>query len=176
MSTAAKPSIGPDPDFNIVEIWLRRDPARWMAGAFGGLFAAFMMWAFTAILMKSAGHEGWFLLKAFAVPVIGGKAMATGFHLHAILTGGAIFALLSVVLGMVYAHFTGTNKVGPLLAMGVVWGAFSWVFLNNLFSASFRELFVLQIPKGPALFAWMVFGLSLASVSFFDRMFHAGKR
>jgi hypothetical protein len=147
-----------------------------MAGAFGGLFAALMMWAFTAILKNSAGQEGWFLLKVFAVPVIGGKAMATGFHLHAILTGGAIFALLSVVLGTVYAHFTGTNNIGALLAMGAVWGSFAWVFLNNLFSSSFRELFVLQIPKGPALFAWMVFGLSLASVSFFDRMFHAGKQ
>ena len=173
--SAATHSSGTDGDFNLVEIWIRRDPVRWMAGAFAGLFAALVMWLTTALMARTCGNEGWFLLKAFAIPLLGGKAMAFGFHPQAIFTGAVLFGLLAAFLGVIFAHFTGTNRAKPLLAMGVVWGCFSWIFLNNLFSSSFREVFALQVPKGYALGAWMAFGIAMASVSFFDRLFRSGK-
>ena len=158
-------------EFNLVAIWLRTDPARWIAGAFAGIFSAGVMWVATLLYEASSGGDVWFLLKAFAVPALGGGAMASGFHLHAILVGCVVLGLLAIILGVVYSHMTGTNRFIPLFGMGLTWGVFSWIFLNNLFSSSWREVYVLQIPKSHALFAWLIFGVSLVSVSFFDQLF-----
>ncbi|NDD93156.1 hypothetical protein EBZ37_13890, partial [bacterium] len=65
--------------------------------------------------------------------------------------------------------FTGTNSFAPLLGMGLTWGAFSWIFINNLFAPSFLDIRALNISNGAAFFVWMVYGISLTSVAFFDR-------
>jgi len=175
MSSATQHSTPGEDDFNLVEIWLRKDPARWIAGAFAGIFSMLVMFAVTAFAMKSGGHDIWILPKAFAVPFLSGTAMASGIHAKAIVVGFVVFGLISVLLGAVFAHMTGTNRIAPLLGMGLTWGAFSWIFINNLFSSSFREVFALEISKGCAFFAWMAFGLSMVSVSVFDRVFRGSK-
>ncbi len=176
MNGATQHSQADEDSFNITEIWLRKDPARWIAGAFAGILALLVMFAVTAIASKSAGHDLWILPKAFAVPFLGGMAMENGIHMQAIATGFVVFGLMSLLLGVVFAHMTGTNRIAPLIGMGLTWGAFSWIFINNLFSASFREVFALGISKGNAFFAWMAFGLSLVSVSVFDRIFRGSNR
>jgi hypothetical protein len=53
--------------------------------------------------------------------------------------------------------------------MGLTWGAFSWIFLNNLFSPSFLSIRALNLPNSAAFFTWMVYGVALTSVAFFDK-------
>lgn len=65
---------------------------------------------------------------------------------------------------------TGTNHKGALFGVGVTWGIFSWIFLNNLFSKSWRDFYVLEIPALWAFAGWVIFGISLMSVGFYDSL------
>jgi len=157
-------------DTNLVEIWLRKDPKRIMAGAFAGAFAGLVALLFSMVIAVVFGSELWFPVKVPAVILLGGSAMDYGFHTTPILVGLIMHEVLCIVLGMVYSHFTGTNYIPALLGAGFTWGAFSWVFIQCLFTQSFTEIFALRLPHGIAFFTCMVFGLSLASVAFFDQM------
>lgn len=158
-------------DINIVEIWLRRDRARWCAGALAGSFASVVALVFSGILAVMTGREFWFPVKLGAIPFMGNSAMALGLsNITGLLLGFVFFQVLCSFLGTLYAHFTGTNSLPALTGVGVTWGAFSWIFLNNLYGPSFREFYVAGAPKGLAFLSCMVFGLSLTSVAFFDRM------
>lgn len=163
-------------EFNLVEIWLRKDPVRWVAGVMAGLFAALVMLMSTVICAKMHHSDPLFLIKAFAVPFFKGAAMEEGFHLPVIMAGATTYILLSAVLGVFYAQMTGTNHMGGLFGVGITWGAFAWVFINNLFSGAFRETIALNLNKGAGFFAWMLFGISLMSVAAFDRMFRGSKQ
>ncbi len=160
---------------NIVEIWLRRDSVRWMAGALAGAFAGLVAMAFAMILAVAAGHELWFPIKVAALPILGNDATAVGLTLGSIVVGLAAHQLLCIFLGVVFAHFTGTNSLAPLLGVGLVWGIFGWIFINNLFSRSFPAIRAAELSVGAAFFVWIVYGLSLTSVSFFDRALRAKK-
>ena len=93
-----------------------------------------------------------------------------------IVVGLVSFEMLCAFLGAVFAHFVFSNASGPLLGMGFTWGAFSWIFINNLFSPSFLDVRAANISRGAAFGFWMVFGLSLTSVAFFDRVLRGNKR
>jgi hypothetical protein len=60
--------------------------------------------------------------------------------------------------------------------MGLTWGAFSWIFLNNLFSPSFLDIRALRIPNGAAFFVCLVYGVALTSVAYFDQAVRSKKR
>lgn len=157
-------------DHDIVAIWLRKDRVRWIAGAMAGIFASCMMLVFTMALAALSGRDLWFAAKLPAIIVLGGQAMEYGWNTKSVLTGVVLLDLLCAFLGILYAHFTGTNHKGALLGVGLTWGLFSWIFINNLFSKSFREILTADVPAGAAFFSCLVFGLSLISVSFFDRL------
>jgi hypothetical protein len=157
-----------DQDINLVEIWLRRDPKRWLAGALAGVFSAFAACGFAMIISTLFGSDPWYPAKLLAIPFCGASAMNLGFGLS-VLVGLGFWSVLGGFLGAVFAHFTGTNSLSALLGVGLSWGAFSWVFLHNLFFPSFREYMVQRVPNGVAFFTCMVFGVALTSTAFFDR-------
>lgn len=160
-------------DIDLVGPWLKLDPTRWMAGALAGLFAGLVALVFGGILAKGAGMEMLFPVKLMALPFLGSSATQVGTSggaATALAVGLAAFEALCAFLGAVFAHFTYTNASGPLLGMGFTWGAFSWIFLNNLFGQSFDAIRAADISHGAGFGFWMVFGLSLTSVAFFDRL------
>ncbi len=156
-------------------IWLRKDPIRWVAGGIAGLFAGLVMLGFAMLVAVMVGEELWFPAKYAALPVLGSEATRLGFELRPILTGVFVHEALCLVLGVAYAHFTGTNSLVALLGAGFVWGTFSWVFISNLFLQSFRSMNAVQIPSGVMLPLNLAFGLALASVAFFDRALRGGR-
>ncbi len=160
-------------DTNLVEIWLRKDPARWVAGAMAGIFAGLLAGAFAMAVAKMLGYEMWFPIKLAALPFLGGRATEFGIN-AGLITGLIVMESLCMVLGMVYAHFTGLNSLPLLLGAGFTWGCFSWIFINNLFTPAFPDISAANLSKAPGFFVCMVFGLSLTSVAFFDRMVRGG--
>lgn len=153
-----------------VENWLRRDPVRWLSGALAGLFSAILTSLLAMILASSSGLQSGFPLKLFGTILIG--PVATDIHLsEGAVSGAILFGILCIFLGIVFAHFVYTNSIPSLLAMGLVWGIFSWIFIWNLFMQSFKPIFAAQIPSTAVFPVCILFGLALASVSFFDRIF-----
>lgn len=156
-------------EMNLVDLWLKKNPARWLAGAMAGVFASAVMVLFAGFLARSAGRELSFPLKVMALPIFGGGATAFDAPIGVMAVGAALIALIGAVLGAFYAHFTGSNKRSTLLGMGVVWGIFGWIFISNLFLQSFADIRAAQLAPGAMFFVCLVFGVSLASVAWFDR-------
>ena len=156
-------------EMNLVAIWLTFDLPRTIAGVMAGIFAGIVAWVFGGIIAMSAGMEFWVPFKLAATPIMGATAMNYGFN-AAIIVGLIVHSALCGVLGGVYAHFTKTNKTLPLLGAGFMWGTFSWIFIQNLFVRSFLDVRTYAIPSGVAFFVLLVFGLSLVSIKFFDRL------
>lgn len=162
-------------DVNLVELWVRKDTTRWMAGAAAGLFAGLVYWAVGGIFAVSGGGEFWLPIKVAALPILGSAATATGVNMKSIGVGLVAHGSLCAFLGFIFAHFTRTNSLKPLLGMGFTWGAFSWIFINNLFTPSFRDVYAMSLPGGQAFITCLAFGFALASVSFFDRMLRGSR-
>ena len=163
-------------DSDIVAIWLKKDPQRWIAGALAGAFAGLLALAFASALATFSGHEFWFATKIMALPILGSAATEVGLSgsgLKALVIGLIFFEIIAIFWGVLYAHFTGTNSFAPLLGMGLTWGAFSWILINNLFSPSFLDIRALKISNAATFLVWMVYGIALTSVAFFDRAVRA---
>ncbi|MEK7690218.1 MAG: hypothetical protein AAB425_04280 [Bdellovibrionota bacterium] len=159
-------------DENIVEVWLRRDPVRWMAGLAGGLLSGLVMLLAAMISAKVAQVDALFPIKVAAVPLLGAGATEFAAKGSVLAVGLFTHLFLCAVLGVVFAHFTGAVRtVKGLLGYGLVWGVFAWIFIFNLFVQAFTEIFALQLPSGLALPIHLLFGLTLASVAWFDQMF-----
>lgn len=169
------PAVETEQDLNLVEIWLRKDPVRWVAGAMAGIFAAIMALAMGMILAAAFGMEALFPIKYMALPILGGGATELGMNLGSIAVGLIVACALGAVWGFVFAHFTGTNNPSALLGMGLVWGLFTWIFVANLFMPSFRAITAAKVPPSATFPVCLVFGLSMASVAFFDRAFRGRK-
>ncbi len=174
MQAHSNSHIAHDPnegDREIVSIWLRKDRARWIAGALAGAFAGILALVFAMVLSRILGQELWFPVKLAALPFLGNGATALGMHLGAIGMGLVAHEIVCMVLGVAYAHFTGREASLPqLLGIGLTWGVFSWIFIQNLFVQSFTAIRAASIPSGAAFPVLVVFGISLTSVTFFDRM------
>lgn len=162
-------------EIDLVAIWLKFDAKRWIAGAFAGMFAAAVMIGFSMALCSFSGGELWFPVKIASIPFLGHLALDEVSHNQSLTIGIIMYEALGAFLGAVYAHFTGTNRMGPLLGMGLTWGCFGWVFINNLFSHSWRNIIAARVHEGAAFGAWIVFGIALTSVAFFDRALRAGR-
>ena len=159
-------AIETNEDINIVAIWLRKDPVRWLSGALAGVFAGLAALAVAGIL----SGDIWFLARMAAVPCAGAQAFNFDAPGSTLVMGLVNQLGLCVFLGVLYAHFTGTNHVGALFGIGLTWGLFSWIFINNLFLPSFREIYALGINSAAALVVCLAFGLSLMSVRIFEGM------
>jgi hypothetical protein len=62
-----------------------------------------------------------------------------------------------------------------LLSIGLVWGTFSWIFIGNLFLPAWKAYTAAQVAKGATFPVMLIFGLSLATVAFFDQMIRGTK-
>ena len=162
-------------EFNLAEMWATPRAARLRAGVFAGIFAGIMMQIFGIIFHIFTGDELLKGMKIAALPVLGREALAYGVG-PGLFVGLAMFFLLSIILGVAYAHFTGINNKKGLFGIGLTWAAFSWVFITCLFSPSFRSYHEADISRGAMFFAWIVFGLSLMSVAWFDRVGYQEKK
>ncbi|MBC7692310.1 MAG: hypothetical protein H7222_11145 [Methylotenera sp.] len=161
-------------DINLVSIWLKTDPVRWVAGAMAGIFAGAVTLVFAGLLASTHGMEFLFPAKIAAIPFMGNVATETGMHMGPIGLGILVHEVLCAVIGAVYAHFTGTNSFKPLLAAGLMWGIFSWVFICNLMSQSFTAIRALELPHNATFLSMLVFGVMLSSTGFFDRALRRG--
>ncbi len=155
-------------EYNVVALWTKFRGARLRAGVMAGIFAGVMMQVFGMIYCSVKGWDIMLPTKIAALPVLGNSAIEFGSS-TGMIVGLIMFFALAIILGTTYAHFTGNNHKGNRFGMGLTWGAYSWVFITCLFSPSFHAYHEAAIPQGVMFFAWMVFGLSLMSVSFFDK-------
>ncbi len=157
-------------DINMVEKWLRFDPIRWLAGGMTGLLSGALLMGVGTLACAYFGHEVWFFLKLGALPIAGSEATELGVHGNSIFTGFLFYEGLALVLGVLFSHFAWTNSLGALAAMGLVWGLFSWIFICNLFIQSFPQVLAAHISPGATFPLMVMFGLSLTSLRFFDRL------
>lgn len=157
-------------EYNLVEFWLRRDPVRWFSGILGGFLAGAVAIGLAMVLASVYEYEIWFPVKLMGTVLLGPVATDSLPSQKAILAGILVFEGISVFWGLVYSHFVMATKIPSLLAMGLVWGIFSWIFTWNLFMQSFRPIFAAQIPSGLALPVCLAYGISLVLVGVIDRL------
>lgn len=156
-------------DINIVELWLRRDNARWMAGIAAGIVAGLVALVFAMVLSSIGGREFFFPAKLMATSILGAQATEFNAGFGTVLAGLIVYEALCAFFGFVFAHFTATNSLPALLGVGLAWGAFSWIFIWNLFLQSFSTFLNAGVGSGAVFFVCMVYGVALTSVAFFDR-------
>ena len=154
-------------EYNLVEVWLRFDPRRWIAGVLAGLLASAVAMGVGMIISVNAGMDLWFPVKLVGSIILGPSATNTQLS-SGIIAGAALTAVACSFWGFVFAHFTGTNSLKALIPMGVVWGLFSWIFIWNLFMQSFHPIYAAHISSGAVFPICIAYGVALASVSFFD--------
>ena len=168
-------SASPDEDINIVEIWLSRDSIRWTAGIIGGLLAAALAILFAGVLASSHGWEFTFPIKLLGIPLNGYTATESGPH-GALLSGLVILAFIGGLWGFVFGHFVRTHTLVGMIGMGFTWGAFSWVFVWNLFLQAFKPIHWNYVPTSSAFFVCMVYGFALSfSVAAIDRILRGNR-
>lgn len=158
-------------EYNLVEFWLRRDPVRWLAGVLGGFLAGAVAMGLAMVLASALGYDTWFPAKLMGTLVLGPVATDNAPNQNAVLVGLVVFEAICIFWGFIYSHFVMATRIPSLLAMGVVWGIFSWIFIWNLYMQSFNSIFAAQIPSGLALPVCLAYGVSLASVGILDRIF-----
>jgi hypothetical protein len=156
-------------DFNLVAAWLRFDIRRVIAGGFAGAFAGIVALVFAMVLATKFGYEIWYPVKIAAVPFLGAAAMDYG-NMQGLIVGLMVHLALSATLGKIYGHFSIFSEFLPLLALGLVWGVFSWIFISCLFVQAFTEVFALNLSMGAAFFVNMVYGIALSSLTIFNKM------
>lgn len=164
-------SFNPDTlegEHNLVELLCNFRAVRLKAGVVSGIIAGIAMQVFGMIYCLVKGIDVTAPMKIAALPVLGNSAMAYG-STSGIVVGLAVFFAYSIFHGMTHAHVTGGNHRGALFGMGLTWGAFSWIFVTCLFMPAFRDYYAAEIPRGVMFFAWLVWGVALMSVMFFDR-------
>jgi hypothetical protein len=156
-------------DTNLVELWIKRDNIRLVAGFLAGVFAAACAAIVGGIIASAHGMEFFFPVKLLGTVLLGPDATEYSYA-PGLGAGLAVLGFICVFWGVIYAHFTKTNALSALLPMGVVWGLFSWIFIWNLFLPSFNTIKAAGISAGPALAVCLAYGIGLASVSMFDRL------
>lgn len=161
----------PVEDINLVATWLEADKVRWAAGIAAGLFAGLVALGFAGILAMAGGMEFWFPVKLMGTAIIGPYATELGPNFSGIFAGLVLVEVLGAFWGFVYAHFVKTSSLGALLAMGLVWGVFGWIFHWNLYFHSIKTILASNVSPAAAFPVFLAYGLSLTSVAFFDRAF-----
>lgn len=155
-------------EYNVVELWSKIRAARLRAGVLAGIFAGTMMLIFGVVYCAINGMDLTMPMKITALPILGRQALAFG-SVSGLVVGLISFYILMSFLGAVYAHFTGTNHRGNLFGIGLTWGAYGWIFITCLFAPAFHAYYEANIPRGVMFFAWLVYGVSLMSVKWFDK-------
>jgi len=155
-------------DMNIVALWLRKDPKRWILGGLIGFVAGLISMAVGGGIASYYGLQASFPIKLLGTPIIGASATeftsSSGF-----IAGFAVYSFICIFWGVLYGHFVASAKFANLLAMGLVWGTFLWVFNWNLYLQSFKLIYAAQVDSRPAFAVCVVYGFSLALIGFLDR-------
>jgi hypothetical protein len=162
-------------EMNLVAQWSRIDPTRWICGILAGVVGGVVLMFVAGLFASSAGMEFVFPIKLMATPFLGSAATQVGPNFNSLLVGALFIEAISTFWGFVYSHFVYTNKLGSLAAMGIVWGIYLWIFNWNLYLQSFKTISVTQLPRGPVMAVCLAYGLSLVTVSFFDRALRGSK-
>lgn len=155
-------------EHNLVELLCNFRASRLKAGVLAGIVAGIAMQIFGMIYCASQGIDITAPMKIAGLPILGNAAMAYG-STTGIVVGLLAFFAYSIFHGMSYAHVTGGNHKGALFGIGLTWAAWSWIFVTCLFMPAFRSYYEAEIPRGVMFFAWIVWGLSLQSVKWFDK-------
>ena len=158
-------------EMNLVAEWTRVDPIRWVSGILAGLLAGAVAMLVAGVIATWGGFEFWFPIKLMATPILGSTATEIGMNLGPIIVGLMVIEFLAVFWGVIYSHFVYSNNTGPLLAMGLVWGVYLWIFNWNLYFQSFKTISVTNLPRSWVMVVCLSYGLSLSTVRFFDRAF-----
>lgn len=162
-------------EMNLVSQWSRIDPTRWISGILAGILGGGVLMVVAGLFASRGGFEFTFPIKLMATPFLGASATEIGQNMNALIVGALFIEVIATFWGFVYSHFVFTNKVGSLAAMGVVWGIYLWIFNWNLYFQSFKTISVTQLPRAPIFFICIAYGLSLISVTFFDRALRGSK-
>jgi hypothetical protein len=155
-------------DFNIVATWLDADKTRWVAGVMAGLFAGLVAMGLAMAMSVVGGLEFWFPVKLLGMVIYGPSATEYGMHAP-ILAGFLIWEGVAAFWGFIYGHFVKTDSLGALLAMGMVWGLFLWIFDWNLFLHADKSILASNVSPASAFPVCLTYGLALTSVAFFYR-------
>jgi hypothetical protein len=154
-------------EMNLVEKWLRINPRRWIAGAMTGLFAGVVSMIVAGVLASRGGKEFLFPVKLMGAAWLGNSATDLGGPSIGVIVGFIHWEFIAVFWGVVYSHFVFATRLSSLAAMGLAWGAFSWVFLWNLFLQSFNAINAAMIGGAPGLPVCFAYGLSMAALPVF---------
>jgi len=155
-------------EFNVVAMWNDVRASRLIAGVKAGIFAGIVTQICGSIFCMTKGLDFTIPMRIMGLPFLGNNAMTYGGSVG-LVVGLISFFTLAIFLGTAYAHFTGVNIKKGLFGMGLTWGAFGWIFITCLFMPANRNYFAAEIPRGPMFFAWLIYGVSLMSVSWFDK-------
>jgi hypothetical protein len=155
-------------EYNLVAMWTNVRPQRLIAGAMAGVVAGVAMLLFGVVYCAMKGMDLTAPMKIVALPFLGEEALLIG-SMKGLIVGLIAHLGLSAVLGAFYGYFTGVNHKKALFGMGITWGIYGWIFITCLMMPSFRAYHAAQIPLGVMFFAWLVFGVSLMSISLFDK-------
>jgi hypothetical protein len=150
-----------DGDINLVESWLRVDPLRWISGVITGALAGGIALVVAMAIAVSSGYEIWFPAKLMATILLDSHATEYGMNPLPILAGVALIEAISIFWGVIYSHFTFTNKFIGLFGMGLTWGIFLWIFNWCLYLQSFHTIRAAAIPPSAAFPVCIAYGLSL---------------
>lgn len=156
-------------EMNLVDKWSRVDPTRWIAGVMAGILAMAIAMVLAGIFSTAGGMGFLFPLKLMATPILGASATEFASGAGSVIVGGIVLAMIGGFWGFVYSHFVFTNSLSALLPMGLVWAVYLWIFNWNLYLQSFRTISVTELPRSLVFFVCVAYGLSLCSVTFFDR-------
>lgn len=164
-------SFNPDSlpgEYNLIPLWTNIRAERLKAGIMAGIFAGGVTLIFGAIFCLIKGLDPTIPMRIMGLPYAGNMVMAYG-SAKGLLIGLSAYFGLAIFLGMAYAFFTGVNNKKGLFGMGLTWGAYGWIFITCLFMPANRDYFAAEISRGVMFFGWLVFGLSLMSVAWFDK-------
>lgn len=155
-------------EYNLVAMWTNIRAARLRAGVMAGIVAGIVTLIAGGIFCAIKGLDPTIPMRIMGLPWAGSSVMMYG-NSAGLAIGLLSFFVMAIFLGVAYAHFTGVNNKRALFGMGLTWGAFGWIFITCLFMPANRDYFAAEIPRGVMFFGWLVYGLSLMSVSIFDK-------
>lgn len=168
-SAAGRYSDPDDNDLDIVALWLRWDTVRIISGVLAGIVAGLFAAGVGGLFSVVGGKSLFYPIQVLSTVLLGSPGTEIAAGAGALIAGLVVLMALSVFWGVIFAQFVPTNSLPSLLGMGLAWGAFTWIFIWNLFLPSFDAVLWLHISAGVAFPICLVYGIALTSVAFFDR-------
>jgi len=130
-----------------------------VAGLVGGIVIAIVMLVPVAL----RGADIWAALKAAAVPLLGARALASGFEAPAVALGVACHFAVAIAWGIAFALLAaGLSRVGTLM-FGAFWGLVVWFGMHGIVLPVLHLAAFARGPIIPELVAHIAFGLAVGA-------------